>query len=50
MKRWPLVRHIRYYWLLYRYNRWWVQVGQWYWLSMNPSDEAYLADVWKGEM
>jgi hypothetical protein len=50
MKRWPVIRHIRYWWLERKVERWcWqcYQVG----LGlghMNPSDRAHLDDIWAG--
>lgn len=51
MKRWPLIRHLRFWWLSYMLNRWvrmWAQrgigVG-----DVNPSDLRWLQDIWEGK-
>jgi hypothetical protein len=48
MKRWPLIRHLRYVWLAYCFNRWWYTIGRHIWLAPNAADERYLDDVWYG--
>lgn len=50
MKRWPIIRHIRWFWLRYRVERWAWYCGQ-MGLGLghpNPSDIAYLNDIWAG--
>jgi hypothetical protein len=49
MKRWWGIRHLRWYYLDWRLTRWWLNMGQYYWLAVNPSDEAYLDAVWRGD-
>lgn len=51
MKRWRVIRHIR-FWIMYRrVARWaraWGEVG----IGLgyiNPSDEAHLKDIWDGK-
>jgi hypothetical protein len=50
MKRWPVIRHIRYWLASYRVHRWaqlWGQGGVglgW----PNPSDLAHLDRIWTG--
>ena len=49
--RWPVIRHIRYFWGSYRVHRW---AAAWYGAGIglgypNPSDLAYLEAVWRGE-
>ena len=52
MKRWPIIRHVRYYWLSYKLHRWaysWFSVG----IGLgypNPSDTDYLNRIWRGEI
>lgn len=52
MKRWPVVRHIRYYYLNYQVRRAayrWARVG----IGLgfpNESDLKYLCKVWRGEI
>lgn len=48
MKRWFLIRHIRWLWLSYRLERWWNQVGHLLGAVRNPADLQYLDDVWRG--
>lgn len=49
MKRWPIVRHIRYLILRRRLARWWASYGRHHWLVVNEADLLYLDRVWKGE-
>ena len=49
MKRWPLIRHVRFFWAAWRLARWWKTVGSHYWLAPNPLDERYLEAIWKGK-
>ena len=50
MKRWPIIRHVRYCIGLYRVNRWyamWSSVG---YLPVNADkDYAVLDRIWRGE-
>lgn len=51
MKRWPIIRHVRYWWLRYRVERW---AYTWYMGGVglgypNPSDLKWLEDIWKGK-
>lgn len=48
MKRWPVIRHIRWLWLSYRFERWWSEVGHLLGAVRNPSDLKFLDDVWSG--
>lgn len=51
VKRWPIIRHIRYYWLSYRVHLWamnWGSVG----IGLgwpNESDLRWLDDIWRGK-
>jgi len=49
VKRWPIIRHIR--WLVYalQFDRWWESVGRHHWLAPNQADLRYLRDVWQGK-
>lgn len=49
MKRWPVIRHIRWAWHSYRFCRWWEQVGSHYWLVVNDNDIKTLNKIWRGE-
>lgn len=49
MRRWPIIRHIRYWWLSRQFCRWWLEVGQYHWLAPNQLDLEYLDRVWRGE-
>lgn len=49
MKRWPVVRHIRFLYLRWRFESWWLRCGRYYWLAPNVNDEEYLDAVWRGE-
>lgn len=46
MKRWPIIRHVRYFIIAYHFNRWWFEFGRHHWLVPNESDLKYLDDVW----
>jgi len=50
MKYWPIIRHVRYFILLYRVNRhyeMWMQIG---YLPVNAdSDYRHLDAIWRGE-
>jgi hypothetical protein len=50
MKRWPLIRHIRYCYLLYRVNQ---HYAGWMKLGLLPTnahhDFAILDDIWAGK-
>ena len=48
MKRWPLIRHVRWLVLAYAFAAWWAEIGQDLWLAPNASDLQFLDDVWKG--
>ena len=50
MKRWPIIRHIRYFVLRYRVERWAWECGR-IGFGMgypNASDLAHLDDIWAG--
>lgn len=51
MKRWPLIRHIRYFWSRMKVYEW---ASQWGELGIgtghpNQSDLDYLEAIWKGK-
>lgn len=51
MKRWPIIRHIRFFWFQYRVFRWarmWYEGGIGLG-SPNPSDLYWLEEIWKGK-
>lgn len=48
MKRLPIIRHIRYYILAWRFWRWWDNVGCHLGVVPNEQDLVYLERVWKG--
>lgn len=51
MKRWPIIRHVRYYWLTFRVHMWamkWGSVG----IGLgwpNQYDLDRLEEIWKGK-
>ncbi len=49
MKRWPVIRHIRYFYHARRLNRWWNEIGSHFWLAVNEQDIQFLEDVWDGK-
>lgn len=51
MKRWPIIRHVRYYWLAFRVHMWAMK-----WASMgiglgwpNQYDLDRLQEIWEGK-
>lgn len=48
MKRLPVIRHIRYLYLRWRFTQWWIAVGQHLGAYPNERDLDYLEDVWNG--
>lgn len=50
MKRWPIIRHVRYFWNLYQMNKHydlWRSLGS---LPVNiDSDLAVLDEIWAGK-
>jgi hypothetical protein len=51
MKRWPIIRHVRWFCLSYRVHRW---AAQWGAMGIglghpNESDLKTLNDIWRGE-
>lgn len=50
MKRWPIIRHVRYFYLLYKVNEhyeFWAQMGMM--PSNSDNDYAVLDAIWRGE-
>lgn len=51
MKRWPVIRHVRYFWYRRQVHRWaraWAQLG----IGLghpNQSDLDHLAAIWRGK-
>ena len=51
MKRWPVIRHVRYFWLAWQVSRWaraWGQAGIGLGVP-NQADVAHLEAIWRGE-
>lgn len=49
IRRWPLIRHVRYLWYAWEFAWWWEQVGRHRWLvPPNKHDLDFLDDVWAG--
>jgi hypothetical protein len=48
MKRWRLIRYIRWYLHRRALARWDCAAGRWSWLPQHPADLAYLDAIWKG--
>jgi len=48
MKCWPVIRHIRWFYLAWRFDRYWQNLGRHIGAVPNPSDLAFLDKVWKG--
>ena len=50
MKRWPIIRHARYFWYRWRVERhyeFWLSLGM---LPFNKDkDEIVLRDIWSGK-
>lgn len=49
MKRWPIIRHVRWlyhYWILWR---WWKFFGRHFWLTPNLRDLEHLDQIWRGD-
>lgn len=49
MKRWPIIRHVRWAWLTLRFSWWWSGIAPIFPGGPNPADIAYLKAVWRGE-
>jgi hypothetical protein len=50
IKRWPLIRHVRYFyhaWRLYRWARAWNSIG--IGIGPNPADIDHLEAIWRGK-
>lgn len=43
------VRHLRYFWLRFRFALWWANVGQYLGAFPNQADLDYLNRVWEGD-
>jgi hypothetical protein len=48
MKRWPLIRHIRWLWLSRKFWLWWQATGKSLGAVPNERDLRYLDDVREG--
>lgn len=49
MKRWPIIRHVRYFLLRRQLARFWNDYGRNFWLCVNEQGLIYLDLVWRGE-
>jgi hypothetical protein len=49
MRRWPVIRFVRFLILAWRFCRWWEHFGRHHWAIPNPGDLEYLEDVRKGQ-
>lgn len=49
MKRWPGIRHVRYFVLRSRFNMWWLSIGHMLGAFPNPRDVQFMDDVWSGK-
>jgi hypothetical protein len=47
--RWPIIRHVRYFYLSVRFNIWWNTQASLLFVCPNQSDLDYLQAVWDGE-
>jgi hypothetical protein len=50
MKRWPIIRHVRYFYLSWCFWRWWRNFGGLLGAVPNERDLNYLESVWKGKI
>jgi hypothetical protein len=48
-KTWPVIRHIRWAYLLWSLNYYWLTCGPGRWCPPTAAEAAYLEAVWKGE-
>ena len=49
MKRWPIVRHVRYWWLSRRLGRFFTRYDRHSYLLVSVDDMLFLDRVWRGE-
>lgn len=49
MKRWPVIRHVRWLAASLAFAYWWDRFGKENWLTPNPADLRYLDAIWRGE-
>lgn len=49
MRRWPIIRHIRWYYLAYGHAKNWIDFGRHQYLFQNQDDWKFLERVWRGE-
>ncbi len=49
MKRWPIIRHVRWFYLNWRFVCWWNGLGRHLGAVPNDADLEYLDRVWEGE-
>jgi hypothetical protein len=49
MKRLPLIRHIRWFWMLWRINYFWMSCGPGRWFPPDVTEAELLDAIWRGE-
>ncbi len=49
MKRWPVIRHVRYWLLLCRVSQELARYGEHAYLIVNLEDAELLGRIWRGE-
>lgn len=49
MKRWPIIRHARWFWYSHRFWRWWDRTGRYLGVFPNARDTQFLHDVLNGK-
>jgi hypothetical protein len=48
MKKWPIIRHVRYFWLKFKFMVWWDKIGSRIFIVPARRDLEYLEKVWRG--
>lgn len=48
VKRWPIIRHVRWFFLAWGFERWWQDYGRHLGAVPNQSDLRFLEAVWEG--
>ena len=49
IKRWPIIRHLRWLLLSIEFQMWWRDAGRFYGSVPNQADIEYLDKVWRGD-
>lgn len=47
MKRWAIIRHVRYFYHVWKFNRWW-KTARYTFIVPNKMDLEYLDGIWEG--